>query len=238
MGTTHSFTETSRTNLYPLSSVTLPGPLAKQPVGRERLSRSTVEEHQRERILVAAIGVFAKRGFQQTTIDHIVAAAKTSVGSFYGLFDGKEDCFLRCFDRVVSAGRGRISGSPSEGEWPQRACATLASILHEVEAEPLAARIVLVEAPTVGPEALRRYEGTLDSLIPPLREGRVFSPDGNKLPANLEEASVAGSAWLLRERLVSGRVKGVQELLPELAAILIGPYLGEAEARRIARAAL
>jgi AcrR family transcriptional regulator len=215
--------------------VTLPGPLAKQPVGRERLSRATVEQHQRERILTAAIGVFAKRGFHQTTIDHIVAVAKTSVGSFYGLFEGKEDCFLQCFDRVVSTGRGQIEGSLPEGEWAQRACAALAAILREVESEPLAARIVLVEAPTGGPEALRRYEATLDSLLPRLRAGRGFAPDGDKLPPSLEEASIAGAAWLLRERLVAGRAQEIPELLPELAAILIGPYLGEAEARRICR---
>lgn len=214
--------------------MTLPGPLAKQPVGRELLSRDTIEQHQRERILTAAVGVFAKRGFHQTTIDNIVAAAKTSVGSFYGLFDGKEDCFLQCFDRVVSSGRDRIEGSLPEGDWPGRTAAALASILREVEADPLAARIVLVEAPTGGPEALRRYQDTLDSLLPPLRGGRSLAPEGDRLPASLEEAGVAGAAWLLRERLVGGRTKGIQDLRPELAAILIGPYLGEAEARRIA----
>lgn len=217
--------------------MTLPGPLARQPVGRERLSRATIEQHQRERILVAAIGVFAKRGFQQTTIDHIVAAAKTSVGSFYGLFDGKEDCFHQCFDRVVSAGRGRIEASLPEGEWAERTCARLASILREVEAEPLAARIVLVEAPTAGPESLRRYEETLDSFLPYLREGRGLASEGDELPPSLEEAGVAGTAWLLRERLVGGRTQDMQELLPELSAILVGPYLGEAAARRIARKA-
>jgi AcrR family transcriptional regulator len=215
--------------------VTLPGPLAKQTVGRERLSRSTIEQHQRERILAGATGVFAKRGFQQTTIDHIVAAAKTSVGSFYGLFDGKEDCFLQCFDRVVSTARGRIADSLPEVDWPQQVCAALAAILREVEAEPLAARIVLVEAPTGGSEALRRYQATLDSLLPQVRAGRALAPDGDKLPPSLEEASVAGTAWLLRERLV-GRAEDIQELLPELATILIGPYLGEAEARRLSRA--
>jgi AcrR family transcriptional regulator len=216
--------------------VTLPGPLAKQPVGRERLSRDTIEQHQRERILTAAVGVFAKRGFQQTTIDHIVAAAKTSVGSFYGLFDGKEDCFLQCYDRVAATARERIEQALPEGSWQERTCSTLASILAEVEADPMAARIVLVEAATAGPGGLGRYEQTLDSLLPALRVGRSLAPAGDELPASLEEASVAGTAWLLRDRLVSGRVKKVAELLPELAAIVIGPYLGEAAARRLASA--
>jgi AcrR family transcriptional regulator len=215
--------------------MTLPGPLAKQPVGRERLSRATIEEHQRERILSAAIGVFAKRGYQQTTIDNVVGAAKTSVGSFYGLFEGKEDCFLQCFDRVVSRARAGIEASiPADAAWPERACAALVSLLKAVEDDPLAARIVFVEAQTVGPEALARYEQTFDSVLPALRAGRSLASAGETLPGSLEEAASAGTAWLLHERLVSGNAQGSKELLPELAAIVIGPYLGEAEARRLA----
>lgn len=218
--------------------MSLPGPLAKNPVGREQLSRATIEEHQRERILAAATGVFAKRGFQQTTIDNIVAAAKTSVGSFYGFFEGKEDCFLQCFDRVVAHAREQIEASlPAEAGWPERTCAALDGILVALEDDPIAARLVFVEAQTVGAKALLRYGQTLDSVLPALREGRALAPERERLPGSLEEAAAAGTAWLLHERLVSGRAKGSRELLPELAAIVIGPYLGEAEARRLAHAA-
>ncbi|HWO84740.1 MAG TPA: TetR/AcrR family transcriptional regulator [Solirubrobacterales bacterium] len=216
--------------------MTLPGPLAKQPVGRTRLSRATVEEHQRERILTAAIAVFAKRGFQQTSIDNIVAAAKTSVGSFYGLFKGKGDCFLHCYERIVSRARRDIEALlPEDAGWPERASAALGGILGLLEEDPMAARIVFVEAQTAGCEGLARYEQTIDSVLPALRGGRSLSAGGESLPANLEEATAAGVAWLLHERLVSGSGAGSRELLPELAAIVIGPYVGEAEARRLAR---
>ncbi|MDX6634336.1 MAG: hypothetical protein QOF06_539 [Solirubrobacterales bacterium] len=216
--------------------MTLPGPLAKQPVGREPLSRATIEEHQRERILGAATGVFAKRGYQQTTVDDIVAAAKTSVGSFYGQFKGKQDCFLQCYDRVVSeAGREIEASLPDDAGWAERTCAALDMILRMLEDEPMAARVVLVEAQTAGPEALVRYEQSIDSLLPALRKGRSLASAGEELPVSLEEAAVAGTAWVLHERLVSGRAKGSRALLPELAAIVIGPYLGEVEARRLAR---
>jgi AcrR family transcriptional regulator len=216
--------------------VTLPNPLARKPVGQERLPRATVEEHQRQRILEAATGVFAKRGFQQTSIDNIVAAAKTSVGSFYGLFKGKEDCFLQCFDRAVSRARTEIEASlPGDADWTHRVCAVLDGILRLLEEDPMAARIVFVEAQTVNAEALARYGETIDSVLPALRAGRSLAPDGETLPAKLEEAAAAGIAWLLHERLVNGRAAGSRELLPELAAIAIGPYVGEAQARRLAR---
>jgi AcrR family transcriptional regulator len=217
----------------------LPEHLKKAPVGVERLSRDALSSHQRERIASAAIGVFAKRGFQRTTIDNITAAAGSSVGSFYSLFDGKEDCFLHCYDRVLGEGRSRIEAEVSEsGAWADRLCAAVLALLRAVEEEPLAARLVLVEVQTAGPEALERYERALTSLVPFLRAGRDHLPAGDRLPPRLEDASIAGSAWLLQQRLVRGEAKGVTALLPEFLAILAGNYLGEARARRLADRAL
>lgn len=203
-------------------------------MGRERISRATVEQHQRERILDAAVGVFAKRGFQRTTIDNLVVASKSSVGSFYGLFEGKQECFLRCYDRVVALRRARIEALlPDDGSWEERAARVISGLLSMVEEDPMAAKIVFVEAQTAGIDGLRRYEATLDELIPLLRGGRALTARGEALPVNLEEASLAGSAWLIHEKLVTGGAKGIQKLGPELAAITLGPYLGEKEARRL-----
>jgi AcrR family transcriptional regulator len=216
-------------------TLTLPEHLKKAPVGVERLSREELSNHQRGRMVAAAIQVFAKRGFPQTTIEKLAAAAESSVGTFYSLFDGKEDCFLQCYDLVVTRGRARIEAEvPDAGAWADRLCAVVLALLREVEAEPLAARVALVEVQTAGPRALERYEQTLASLVPLLRPGRNQLPAGERLPSMLEEASVAGSAWLLHQRLARGEASGVTELLPEFLSILAGNYLGEARARRLA----
>jgi AcrR family transcriptional regulator len=200
----------------------------KTPVGRDRVSRDLVESHQRERVLEAATGVFAKRGYPNTTIDHIVAAARIGVGSFYALFEGKEDCFAQVFDRVVERGRARVvQAIPADASWEEQTGCALQALLDLIAEEPHAARIALVEVQTAGPESLVRYEALLESLIPVLRKGRSLTPVGAELPETFEDATIAGVAWLLHQRLVGGELDDVRQLLPDLVGILVEPYVGE-----------
>jgi AcrR family transcriptional regulator len=216
----------------------LPEHLTPTPVGRKSLPREVLAEHQRERVLAAVVEVFAKRGYQGTTVDHIVSAAKIGVGSFYSLFDGKEDCFLAAYDRIVADGRERmIAALPPGGTWPQRLVACLGALLAMIEAEPLTARIALVEVQTAGAKALLRHERNLDEAAELLRGGREHSPFSSELPARLEFATVGGLAWFLQQRIALGEIGGVTKLLPEVLEIVAEPYLGEAETARLLAAA-
>jgi AcrR family transcriptional regulator len=204
---------------------------------RAPLPREVRLQHQRRNILDASIEVFAKRGYPATTIDHIVAAARVAYASFYEIFNGKQDCFLQCYERIVGEFWERISDAvPPSAPWLEQVCAALRATLETIAAEPLSARVALVEVQTGGPEALALYERTHDALVPLLRPGREFSPAPEALPETLEEATIGGVAWLLHQRLVGGEVGELEALHPELVEIVLGPYLGEPEAARIAAA--
>lgn len=198
------------------------------PVGRDPLPREVLAEHQRERVLVAATEVFAKRGYQGTTVDHIVHAAHIGVGSFYSLFDGKEDCFLAAYDRIAVAGRDRMAAAiPLDAPWPQRLAAALRALLEQIEEEPFAARIGLVEVQTAGAKALVHHERNLDEAAELLRGGREHSPVPDELPATLEFATVGGLTWFLQQRISLGETGDATKLLPEVLEIVAEPYLGE-----------
>ena len=219
--------------------VSLPDHLMKGPVGREPLSRELIEEQQRSQVLDAATEVFAKRGFPATTVDHIVSGAKIGVGTFYAHFEGKEDCFLQAYERVIAIGRERVAERlPQESaSWPEQACTVLRTVLELIASEPLRARLILVEAQTAGDTALARYEKTIDQLVPELRRGREVSPVGSELPETLEVATLGGLLWYLQQRVVLGEVERLEEHLPEVAEIVVRPYLGEEETRRLVQAA-
>jgi AcrR family transcriptional regulator len=214
----------------------LPEFLSKVPVGREPLSREVIESHQRERIVEVAIEVFAKRGYRATTIDHITAAAQIGIGSFYALFEGKEECFLAAYDRIVAEAREAIAAAvPAETPWPEASAIGLRTLLELVAAHPHHARVVLVEAQTAGPAALDVYEGTLDELVPALAKGRKHSPFG-ELPPTLEFATLTGFAWFLQQRIVLGELEGLGAALPEVLEIVLAPYVGADEAAQLAAA--
>lgn len=207
-------------------------------VGREPLSREVMERHQRDRVLPGALEVFAKRGYPATTVDHIVAAAKVSVGSFYSLFDGKEECFLAVLDRAIADAKEELASSlPADASQPDRVLAALVALLRLIAADPLRARVVLVEAQTAGPAALARYQAAIDQAVPELYGCRGASPIGSELPDTLELATIGGLLWFLQQRIVLGEAATVPGLLPEVAEIVIEPYLGREQTKRLLAAA-
>ncbi|HEX4306520.1 MAG TPA: TetR/AcrR family transcriptional regulator [Solirubrobacterales bacterium] len=214
----------------------LPTHLRGGPLGRGRVSRAVLAAHQRERVVAKATPVFAKRGYPATTVDDLLASAKVGVGNFYSLFDGKEDCFLTCFDTVVEQVLERI-GSAIEGQddWGARAYLGLEAMLGFFCAEPLSSRLVLAEAQTAGTEATRRYDALLDRSIDWLAEGRAAHPEASALPPSFESASVAGLAFYLQQCLLEARRHSPGELLAETAGLLLEPVIGAARLDRLHR---
>ena len=70
--------------------------------------REAKKENKRERILNAAIKLFSKKGFDQTSIEDITAQAKVAKGTFYSFFEKKGDVLLYFVDREIETSRREI----------------------------------------------------------------------------------------------------------------------------------
>ena len=73
--------------------------------------RPVDKEDRRKAILAAAAEVFAKSGYQRTTVDQIAAAAGVAKGSIYLYFQSKEDLFHALFEDIV-----REASVPAEND--------------------------------------------------------------------------------------------------------------------------
>ena len=209
------------------------------PTGRHGLSPDVVAEHQRERLFAATVELVAKRGYRDTSVDHIVKAARVAKATFYDLYDGKEDCFLAAFDRIVAEGAEAVTEAVAErGGWPEEMAAGLAYLLDLIVADPRRARIALVEVQAAGPRAYARYEEAVDRAAPKLREGRELGKEAAALSSTLEEAILGGLLWIVHQRLVNGQLDDADALLGEAIRISLSPYLGDEEAKRLAAATL
>jgi AcrR family transcriptional regulator len=65
------------------------------------LTRREKQEQTRERLLDAASRVFARRGYQQSTLQEIAKEAGFTIGAVYSNFSGKEELFLALADKEV-----------------------------------------------------------------------------------------------------------------------------------------
>jgi AcrR family transcriptional regulator len=212
--------------------------LAKLPPGRHLVPRDFVAQNQRERMLLATAELVAERGYQKTTIELIAKTARVALVTFYEHFADKEECFLAAFDENVEAARQVFAEllDPQQA-WADQIAAGLEVLLEMVVREQSRAKLCIVESQAAGAAALARYQAMLESVAPKLREGRELNPRADRLPEGLEVAIAGGLAWLVHQRLVSGRTDDLAGLLPEMLQVTLTPYVGEAEAARAAEAA-
>lgn len=68
-----------------------------------RLTREQSKALTKERLIVAARTVFARRGFHGASVEEIAAEAGFSTGALYSNFDGKEALFLALMDHEIDA---------------------------------------------------------------------------------------------------------------------------------------
>ena len=209
---------------------------AKRGATPATVTRSSVSAEQRKRILRATGELVAKRGYADVTVELIVKRAHVSYKTFYKHFSNKEDCYLALFDRVVESTKKSIRELlTDERDWAEQVVVALRTLTELIVADPLIAKAVIVEAPTVGGAIFERYENAIKALAPLLRVGRDHNSRGAELPATVEDTLAGLVFWSAYQRLIVGEADVLPAVLPELIQLVLRTYLGEAEAVRIAK---
>lgn len=207
------------------------------PLRRPRLGR----DGQRARLLGALADDVAARGYAQVTVEDVLRRTGAATTTFHDHFRDKADCFLAAFDaaadnlvRRVGAVYERIA-EPS----PARARAVLEAVLDTFAADPALARLCIVEVAAAGPDAIHRSTSIVNGFIGMLdqidnypqtgRQRRPAPPD-----AVARRALIGGIVCVIYNRVVSGRMELLPELLPQLTHFLLAPFLGGREAAAVA----
>ena len=214
-----------------------PPELSRLPPGRHGLPREFVVHNQRERLIAGLAEAVAENGFAGTTIAHITRHAAVSRRTFYEHFSSKDECFVAAFEAVIEQLRERVDAAyEAQEEWAQGVRAGLEAMLSFLAGEPNLARLSMVESLVAGPVVVKHYYAAIRSLVPYLeagREGRSAEVLA-RLSATTEEALVGGVISLISRRILAGRTAELEQLLPDLTEFALTPYLGTAEAARVA----
>ncbi len=117
-----------------------------------RTPRESRRIERKDRLVAAALRLFAEEGFNETSVDEIVAAARTSKSAFYEFWSSKEDCVR---DQLSEQGGDlidRVFAAAAEGaDHRDRMRRGIACFVHECVAQRELARVLLVEAVGVSP---------------------------------------------------------------------------------------
>jgi len=145
----------------------------------------------RERILEAAVKIFASKGYHDTKVDDIVSESRTSKGAFYFYFPSKQDIFTALSEtfadllesRLTEAMRGKAHGL-------EQMDAALQSALGLFSQHRSLAKIALVQAVGLGAAFEERRRLIYDRLTRLIR-------------ARLDQAVAEGSIPPQRTDLVA-----------------------------------
>ena len=105
----------------------------------------------RERIMQAAMAVFAERGYQATSVDDIARRAGSSKGGVYFHFANKQSIFEALINELVSQLEGsvRLAIAQSHGALA-RVDAALSTVIHTFSTRRALTHLLLVEANGLG----------------------------------------------------------------------------------------
>ncbi|MGE3269240.1 MAG: TetR/AcrR family transcriptional regulator [Chloroflexota bacterium] len=105
-----------------------------------------------EKILDAALDVFAEHGYQEATVDEIASTASTSKGGIYFHFPGKDAIFMALLDRSARQLLARVAESvASEPDPIAKVDAALQALAETFGSHRSLARLFLIEARGAGP---------------------------------------------------------------------------------------
>lgn len=185
-----------------------------------------------ERICQAMIDVVIERGYEEATIDAVVAQAGVERAAFDRHFVDKEDCFMQTYrSHVADPFEAAVFGAYEAHEsWRDglRACAYEAA--RFIRDNPRECRFGSIEMMQVGPVAQAHRERQLHGIVDLIDAGRQELDDPDSVGRGAAEAAL-GSIYLTAvKELGQGNSEGVG-MVPELMYLAVRPYLGDEVAR-------
>jgi AcrR family transcriptional regulator len=115
-------------------------------------------EARRQRLLDAALQLFSDLGFHDTSVDEVVAQARTSKSAFYEHFESKEDCFRVLLEQEGGALIAAVREAARDGGGHrERTRLGIAAFVNTCASRSRVARLLLVESVGLSPsiEAVR-----------------------------------------------------------------------------------
>lgn len=167
----------------------------------------------------------AEKTFAATTIADIVSHASISRGTFYKHFANKQECFYAAADTFLLElqGTAAIAYTRSGDSPAEMVSDVMAAVLEALAAKPEQARLLLVDAPLVDPEIVRRYRDFVINALERQLEAGGISRRGQ---ADAEIA-FGRAKVLIADYVAGGQIEQLPELLPELVYIALLPYAGQ-----------
>lgn len=188
---------------------------------------------QQQRILEAMAKSVAEKSVAATTIADIVGCASISRATFYKHFTNKQECFCATADAFLAELQGAavVAYTRSEDSPMASVRDVIATVLELLAAKPDYTKLLLLEAPIVDPEIVRRYRNFAIGAL----KKQLAAEDGTRRAEADPEIAFGRAKVLIADYVAAGQTEDLPSLLPEMVYIALLPYAGQDAALEQAR---
>lgn len=213
----------------------MPDPVTGREPHRQAETDLEASHELREWLVSAFAKAAGEHGYANLEVEQVLRHAGVSRAAFEANFASMEQGLVAAQDAFLDRLWLDIAAACEEPtDWAFKVRAALAAILSSlVEASSLA-RVFAIEAVAASLVAAERQFAMLDRLAVLLRKGRDHHPLAVSLPDATERALVGGIASIVSGHLLMENPQAIPSLETELVELLLIPYVGEEEAKRIA----
>ena len=95
--------------------------------------RERKKQRTRQAIVEAATGLFAERGYAETTLAEVAEAAEVSLSTIFNYFPGKPDIVFAVMDALIDSAQARIVERPEDETATHAVLAWVREVLPELE---------------------------------------------------------------------------------------------------------
>jgi AcrR family transcriptional regulator len=213
------------------ASSTREAAVERLPRGRHGLPAAVVARSQHTRIMHGTAEVMLAKGYANTTVADIVAAAGVSRDVFYEHFADKHHAFLEAQQHPTQHILDTCATAYfAVDSWPERVWDGLRTLIELIVENPALAHLRLVECYAAGPEAARRGEDITRAFSIFLEEGYRQRPQAGTLPRLCSQAISGAVFEIIRRYVARGESAALVQRLPQLSYIAIAPFTGAVEA--------
>jgi AcrR family transcriptional regulator len=192
-------------------------------------------EGERARIVAAVAKVAAEQGYAGLKIERIARYASVAEDAYEAHFSSPEQGLLAAQEVFLEHLLMEAANACDKAEpFPLRVRAGIGAVLSVISEASALARVFAVEVGGTNLALGERRFAALDEFARMLRAGRDAA--ATLPPDSTERLLVGGIASVVSECLLMEEPAAILGLEADLVELILTPYLGAAEARRIANA--
>jgi AcrR family transcriptional regulator len=175
------------------------------------------EQRQRERLCIAFVQAMADGGYEAITVARVSELSGCSQETFHRHYEDLADCFCdACSYSLQESRSATVSAWLTARGWSRRLRQSCHALLRHVEEHPGAARAVLVDSLTGGPEVADHVREVVAFHERALVMGFQLHPEGFATSRLTPRALTGGMRHILHLRLTEDRESEISQLADDL----------------------